>query len=213
MPKKRPFEDEGVSCSVCHSIQSTDTGGTGSYVMGIPAVMVDESGAPITGPVSDAEILAHLDRHSKAVMRPLYKTAEYCAACHKAAIPRTLDDYKWLRAISLYDEWQAASFTKQSPLPFYRKDVVSTCQSCHMLREPLGAGAVDPGAKDGKLVSHRWAAGNTLIPQYYKFDEQAQKVVAFLKGGFDGKGVLNVDIFALEKESAEATPCWWPRWA
>ena len=206
MPKKRPFEDEGISCSVCHSIQSTDTGGTGSYVMGIPAVMVDESGAPITGPVSDAEILAHLDRHSKAVMRPLYKTAEYCAACHKAAIPRTLDDYKWLRAISLYDEWQGASFTKQSPLPFYRKDVVSTCQSCHMLREPLGAGAIDPGAKDGKLVSHRWAAANTLIPQYYKFDEQAQKVVDFLKGGFDGKGVLNVDIFALEKESAEATP-------
>ena len=206
MPKKRPFEDEGVSCSVCHSIQSTNTSGTGSYVMGIPAVMVDESGAPITGPVSDAEILAHLDRHSKAVMRPLYKTAEYCAACHKAAIPRTLDDYKWLRAISLYDEWQGASFTKQSPLPFYRKDVVSTCQSCHMLREPLGAGAIDPGAKDGKLVSHRWAAANTLIPQYYKFDEQAQKVVDFLKGGFDGKGVLNVDIFALEKESAEATP-------
>ncbi len=206
MPKKRPFEDEGISCSVCHSIQSTDTTGTGSYLMGIPAVLVDEKGAPITGPVADAEILAHLDRHSQAVMRPLLKTAEFCAACHKAAIPRTLDDYKWLRAISLYDEWQGASFTKQSPLPFYRKDVVSTCQSCHMLREPLAAGATDPGAKDGKLVSHRWLGGNTLMPAYYKFDEQAQKVADFLKNGFDGKGVLNVDIFALEKESAEATP-------
>ena len=212
MPKKRPFEDEGVSCSVCHSIQSTDATGTGSYVMGVPAVLVDEAGAPITGPVSDAEILAHLDRHSKAVMRPLYKTAEYCAACHKAAIPKSLDDYKWLRAISLYDEWQAASFTKQSPLPFYRKDSVSTCQTCHMVREALPAGAVDPGAKpdpvtkEAKLVSHRWAAGNTLIPQYYKFDEQAQKVADFLKNASDGKGVLNVDIFALEKESAEATP-------
>jgi tetratricopeptide (TPR) repeat protein len=206
MPKKRPFEDEGVSCSVCHSIVSTDTTGTGSYVMGIPAALVDESGAPITRPVSDAEILAHLDRHSKAVMRPLYQTAEYCAACHKAAIPRTLDDYKWLRAISLYDEWQAASFTKQSPLPFYRKDSVSTCQTCHMVREALPAGTIDPGAKDGKLVSHRWPAGNTLIPQYYKFDEQAQKVVDFLKNASDGKGVFNVDIFALEKENAAATP-------
>jgi len=206
MPKKRPFEQEGVTCSTCHSIVSTDTTGTGSYVMGVPAVLVDEAGAPITRPVPDAEILAHLDRHSLAVMRPLLKTAEFCAACHKAAIPRTLDDYKWLRAISLYDEWQGASFTKQSPLPFYRKDVVSTCQSCHMLREPLPAGALDPGAKDGKLVSHRWAAGNTLVPQFYKFDEQAQKVADFLKNGFDGKGVFNVDIFALEKERAEATP-------
>ena len=211
MPKKRPFEQEGVTCSTCHSIVSTDPTGTGSYVMGVPAVLVDEAGSPITGPVSDADILAHLDRHSKAVMRPLYKTAEFCAACHKAAIPATLDNYKWLRAISLYDEWQAASFTKQSPLPFYRKDSVSTCQTCHMVREPLPAGAIDPGAKpdpvtkEAKLVSHRWPAGNTLVPQYYKFDDQARKVADFLKNSYDGKGVFNVDIFALEKEDAAAT--------
>ncbi len=200
MPKKRPFEEEGLTCSTCHSIQSTDTTGTGSYVMGTPAVLVDENGQAITRPVSDAEILAHLDRHSKAVMRPLYQTSEFCAACHKAAIPRSLDDYKWLRAFTVYDEWQAASFTKQSPLPFYRKDSVSTCQTCHMTREPLAEGTMDPGAKDDKLVSHRWLGANTLIPQYYKFDEQAEKVAAFLKNG-----VFNVDIFALEKENAAAT--------
>ncbi len=210
MPKKRPFEDEGITCSTCHSIQSTDTTGTGSYVMGTPAVLVDENGAPVTGPVSDAEILAHLDRHSKAVMRPLYKTAEFCAACHKAAIPRSLDDYKWLRAISLYDEWQAASFTKQSPLPFYRKDSVSTCQTCHMPREALARRRRRSGAKDGKLVSHRWLGANTLMPQYYKFDEQAKKLADFLRNGPDGKGVFNVDIFALEKENARNRfgQCW-----
>ena len=206
MPKKRPFEDEGVTCSTCHSIQSTDTTGTGSYVMGVPAVLVDEKGAPITGPVSDADILAHLDRHSKAVMRPLYKTAEFCAACHKAAIPRELNDYKWLRAFTVYDEWQGASFTKQSPLPFYRKDTVSTCQTCHMMPEAVAAGVTEPSAKDGTIHSHRWLGGNTLIPAYYHFDEQASKVANFLKNGSDGKGVLNVDIFALEKEGAEATP-------
>ena len=211
MPKKRPFEQEGVTCSTCHSIVSTDATGTGSYVMGTAAVLVDEAGAAITRPVSDAEVLAHLDRHSKAVMRPLYQTAEFCAACHKAAIPATLDNYKWLRAISLYDEWQAASFTKQSPLPFYRKDSVSTCQTCHMVREPLPANAIDPGAKpdpvtkEAKLVSHRWPAGNTLAPQYFNYPDQAKKVVDFLKNSYDGKGVFNVDIFALEKEDAAAT--------
>ena len=30
MPKKRPFEQEGVTCSTCHSIVSTDTTGTGA---------------------------------------------------------------------------------------------------------------------------------------------------------------------------------------
>jgi tetratricopeptide (TPR) repeat protein len=205
MPKERPFADEGVTCSVCHSIQSVNATGTGSYVMGTPAALVDDKGEPITRPVSDAEVLAHLDRHSKAVMRPFYRTAEFCAACHKAAIPRSLDDYKWLRAFTVYDEWQGASFTKQSPLPFYRKDAVSTCQTCHMPREPLPASAIDPGAKDGQLVSHRWLGGNSLNPQYYQFDEQTEKLVAFLKKSWDGKGVLNVDIFALEMEGAAAT--------
>lgn len=201
MPKKRPFEDEGITCSVCHSIQSTDTTGTGSYVMGTPAVLIDDKGQPISRPVSDGEILAHIDWHKKAEMRPLLKTAEFCAACHKATIPRELDDYKFLRAFTVYDEWQGASFTKQSPLPFYRKDTVSQCQTCHMPREALPANTQEPGAKDGAFASHRWLGGNSLNAAYYKFDEQSEKLRNFLKNGPDGKGVLNVDIFGLEKET------------
>jgi tetratricopeptide (TPR) repeat protein len=206
MPKTRPFEQEGITCSVCHAIQSTDTTGTGSYVMGTPAVLVDDKGATITRPVSDSEILAHLDRHKQAVMRPLLKTAEFCAACHKATITRSLDDYKFLRAFTVYDEWQGASFTKQSPLPFYRKDTVSTCQTCHMPRQPLSAKTQDAGAKEGTLVSHRWLGGNSLNAAYYKFNEQSEKLIDFLKNGIDGKGVLNVDIFAIEKEPPTAAP-------
>ena len=191
-PKKRPYDQDGVTCSVCHSIQQGDTRGTGSYVMGTPAVLVDENDQPITRAVTDGEILAHLDRHSKAVMKPFYKTSEYCAACHKAALPKTLNDYKWQRAISLYDEWQNSSFAKQSPLPFYVKDSVSTCQTCHMVRESLTL--PDPGEKKGTIASHRWLGGNTLIPQIYGFDDQAKKMVAFLQAS-----VFNVDLFAIER--------------
>ncbi len=189
--KKRPYDQDGVTCMVCHSIQKIDTRGTGSFTLGVPAVLVDENGAPISRPVSDAEILAHLDRHSKAVMKDFYRTPEYCSTCHKAALPRTLNDYKWQRAISLYDEWQNSSFAKESPLPFYKKDAVSTCQTCHMQREPLVT--TDFGAKKGMLASHRWLGANTVVPQYYKFDQQSTRVAAFLKNA-----VFNVDIFALE---------------
>ncbi len=168
-----------------------DTRGTGSYVLGTPAVLVDEQGKPITRPVSDAEILAHLDRHSAAVMKPFYKTSQFCAACHEAALPKQLNDYKWQRAISLYDEWQASSFAKQSPLPFYVKDSVSTCQTCHMPREAVETR--DQGAKQGKLASHRWLGANTIIPQFYGYKEQLQRTEAFLQNS-----VFNVDIFALE---------------
>jgi tetratricopeptide (TPR) repeat protein len=194
-PKKRPYDQDGVTCSVCHSIQSVDTRGTGSYVMGVPAVLVDEDGKPITRPVTDAEILTHLDRHSKAVMKPFYKTSEYCASCHKAALPQTLNGYKWQRAISLYDEWQNSSFAKQSPLPFYVKDSVSTCQTCHMQREPMKL--ADYGAKNGQLASHRWLGANSVIPKIYGFDEQATRIVQFLQAS-----VFNVDIFAIEQGDA-----------
>ena len=190
-PGRKWYDDEGVTCSVCHSIQQAATQGTGSYVMGVPAVLLDGDSKPITRAVSDAEILAHLDRHSQAVMKPFYHTSQFCSACHEAALPRQLNDYKWQRAISLYDEWQASSFAKQSPLPFYVKDSVSTCQTCHMPREPLETR--DQGAKQGKLASHRWLGANTLIPQYYGFDEQERKTVAFLQNN-----VFNVDIFGLE---------------
>jgi len=190
-PKKRPYDQDGVTCMVCHSIQKVDTRGTGSYVLGVPAVLVDEDGKPITRKVSDGEILAHLDRHSKAVMKDFYRTSEFCSSCHNAALPRSLNDYKWQRAISLYDEWQSSSFAKQSPLPFYVKDSVSTCQTCHMPRESLKM--TDSGAKKGELASHRWLGANTAIPKIYGFDEQATRIVQFLQNS-----VFNVDIFAIE---------------
>lgn len=197
--KRRPFDADGVTCSVCHAIQKVDTRGTGSYVLGMPAVMVDENGVGIARPVSDAEILAHLDRHSAAVMKPFYKSSEYCASCHKAALPRQLNDYKWQRAISLYDEWQNSSFAKQSPLPFYVKDSVSTCQTCHMQKE--GMKLPDPGAKNGLLASHRWLGANTIIPKFYGFDEQSTRIVQFLQAS-----VFNVDLFAIERgEPANGT--------
>ena len=189
--KRRPFDADGVTCTVCHSIQKTDTRGTGSYVIAVPAVMVDEKGNRVPGQVSDMEIYTHLDRHRKAVMQPLMQTAEFCAACHKAALPRDLNDYKWQRAISLYDEWQNSSFAKQSPLPFYVKDSVSTCTTCHMQREKTAQ--MDPGAKRGELASHRWLGANTVLPQNYNYPEQAEKINSFLKSNY-----LNVDLFALE---------------
>jgi hypothetical protein len=188
----RKFDNDGITCSVCHSIQKVDTKlGNGSYTLAVPAVLVDEQGKRIPGMVPDSEILAHLDRHSKAVMQPIYQSPEFCSACHKANLPPMLNDYKWIRAFTSYDEWQNSKFSHQNPLTFYTADY-TTCQGCHMKREPLGL--PDPGAKHGMLASHRWPAGNTAVPFYYGFDDQLSKTVEFLKSG----NFLNVDIFALQ---------------
>jgi Flp pilus assembly protein TadD len=196
-PIDRHFDQDGITCTVCHSIQKVDTRGTGSYVIAQPAVMVDAEGNPIYGEVPDKEILAHLDRHSKAVMKDFYRTSEYCGACHKAALPRTLNGYKWQRAIFLYDEWQQSSFAKESPLPFYVKPKVSTCQTCHMPSEAISL--PDYGTEQGKLASHRWLGANTVLSKYYGYTEQMEKTVAFLRNG-----VFNVDLFAIERNGGPA---------
>ena len=156
-------------------------------------VVVDAKGSPIPGTVPDAEILAHPERHSKAVMRDFYKTPEFCATCHISVIPRSLDNYKWLRGFSTYDEWQASAYSKRSPLPFYQR-TETTCQDCHMSRENVAQS--EYGAKKGTLASHRWLGGNTAVPFYYGADEQVRRTAEFLKSQ-----TLNVDIFALKKVS------------
>jgi tetratricopeptide (TPR) repeat protein len=189
----RKFDQDGLTCTTCHSVQKLQsTLGNGGYVMGVPAVLVDENGVRIPGLVPDSEILAHLDRHSKAVMQTFYRTPEFCSACHKANLPNPLNGYKFIRAFTAYDEWQNSKFSQRNPLTFYQADF-TTCQGCHMKR---AANALkEPGAKNGTFASHRWAAGNTAVPFYYGFDEQLAKTVEFLKAG----NYLNVDLFAIRK--------------
>jgi hypothetical protein len=194
----RSFDRDGLTCMTCHSIQEVNSKlGNGSYVMAVPAVMVDENGKRLPGMVPDAEILAHLDRHSKAVMQKIYQSPDFCSACHKANLPVMLNDYKWIRAFSAYDEWQGSKYSKQNPLVFYLADY-TTCQGCHMKREAINL--PDPGAKKGMLASHRWLAGNTAVPFYYGFDEQLKRTTEFLQTG----NYLNVDVFGLKVAGSDA---------
>ncbi len=187
----RSFDRDGLTCTVCHSIQSVESKkGNGGFTLAVPSVLVDEQGKRIPGIVPDAQIYAHLDRHSRAVMQPIYQSPELCAACHKANLPSQLNDYKFIRAFTTYDEWQGSKFSQRNPLTFYTADF-TTCQGCHMKREAISL--PDPGAKHNQLASHRWPAGNTAVPFYYGFDEQMAKTVDFLKSG----NFLNVDIVAL----------------
>jgi Tfp pilus assembly protein PilF len=193
----RYFDGAGLTCTTCHSIQKLQsTSGNGGYVMGVPSVMVDEKGNRIPGQVPFIEIMSHPDRHSKAVMQSFYRTPEFCAACHKANLPNPLNEYKFIRAFTVYDEWQNSKFSQRNPLTFYQADF-TTCQGCHMRREQ--ATLPEYGAKEGTFASHRWLAGNTAVPFYYGFDEQLKKTIEFLKTG----NYLNVDIFALKKAGEE----------
>jgi tetratricopeptide (TPR) repeat protein len=193
----REFDEDGLTCTTCHSVVKLQPSlGNGSFVMGVPSVMVDAKGNRIPGMVPYQDIMDNPKRHAQAVMQKFYRTAEFCAACHKANLPNALNGYKWIRAFTAYDEWQGSKFSKRNPLAFYSADL-TTCQGCHMKRGP--APAKEYGAKNGTFASHRWLAGNTAVPFYYGFDEQLEKTKEFLHAG----NFLNVDLFGIQKHGPE----------
>jgi tetratricopeptide (TPR) repeat protein len=191
--KKRPFDEEGVSCIACHSIESVDGRGIGGYVMGQPAMLQKEDGTKIVE-ATDQQILDDVPSHRRAMMREVLKKPEFCAACHKSQVPKELNDYKFLRAFSVGDELQMSSFSKESPHPFYVRNK-ETCNSCHMKQEPTKYFDVSAKSK-GTIAGHRWASANTAIPSFYKWQEQLDEVIRFLQ---DDK--MGIDIFALYRQA------------
>jgi tetratricopeptide (TPR) repeat protein len=192
--KNRPFDEDGVSCIVCHSIDAVTGRGIGGYTMGEPALMVKEDGTHVTE-ATNQEVLNDVPSHRRAVMRDLLKKPEFCAACHKSQVPQQLNDYKFIRAFAVGDELQMSSFSKESPHPYYVRNK-ETCNTCHM--EKVATVNYDVSAKNGTIASHRWAAANTAIPSVYGYKEQLAEVEKNLQAD-----KLGVDIFALNKQSAD----------
>ena len=174
----RPFDEEGVTCSACHSIESVATRGIGSYTIAPPAMLVREDGTRLRD-ASDAEVRGDLASHRRAVMRPLLKTPEFCAACHKAAVVPEMNGRKWLRSFSVYDEWRQSAMSNETVQPLNKRERQS-CQSCHM--PPSGTGS----------ASHRWPGANTAVPAFYKWPNQTAATTELLQSQ-----ALSVDIFAL----------------
>ena len=190
----RPLEDEGVTCSVCHSITEARLDGTGSYTIRRPALLESADGTPHYGDVTDAAIMADVPGHRRAVMRPLLKQAEFCAVCHKSSVPPQLNDYKFLRGFSVYDEWQQSGASTYTVTPYYRRDQQADCRTCHM---PKVESKMDAAARDGRLSSHRWIGANTITPLFYGQMKQVELTKAFLENK-----VISLDIFALKSDAS-----------
>ena len=194
--QQAPFtrlDQEGVTCTVCHSITEARLDGTGSYTIRRPALLAKADGSPIFGNFTDQQILADVPGHKRAVMRPLLRQPEFCATCHKVDAPPSLHGYNKVRRLSTYDEWQQSGASHESILPYYRRDARADCRACHM---PRIESTNDLAAKTGMIASHRWLGANTVAPLFYGQQKQAALIETFLK-----KDQLSVDIFAIRNES------------
>ena len=181
--------DEGTSCLVCHSIVQADVRGNADYTIDPPQRYIYEfHEGELAKLVSDFLIRAYPKQHIESYSRPLYKTAEVCATCHKQFIDAELNEAGWVQGQNQYDSWRKSRWHTDGELT----QTVS-CRECHM---PL-VDSNDPAAgdrhdfnrdpADGKHRSHRFLAANQFIPRHHNLpgaEEHCQMTVDWLRGEF-----------------------------
>jgi tetratricopeptide (TPR) repeat protein len=186
-----PEAQNGLGCVSCHSIVHVDsTMGNGGFTIEYPPLHHLASSKNRYIRALD-DFLTYLDPepHRKTFLKPFMRneSSEFCSACHKVHLDVAVNDYRWMRGFNDYDNWQASGVSGQGARSFYYPAKTSTCSDCHM---PL-VQSDDPGNRDGKVHSHRFAAANTAVAYVNQDKVQFDETVKFLKSGF-----ITVDIFS-----------------
>ena len=192
-----PQAQAGLTCLGCHAIDAIhDQTGNGNYNI------ADEQEDPYlfaeakegTGRfLHDTALKARPIVHKKQMLKPFFRTSEFCATCHKVSLDTRVNGYRWLRGQDEYDNWHDSGVALNASRTFYLPAVKRVCQDCHMPLEKAVAG--DVSARDGYVKSHRFLAANTALPYLRGDAETIARIEEFLQ---DEK--LSVDVFALHHQ-------------
>jgi tetratricopeptide (TPR) repeat protein len=213
-----PTAHAGITCIICHSMTHVNSPiGNAAYTIEeaqhYPFAFSRNSSLQW---INNQLIKANPELHKKTFLKPLHKSSEFCATCHKVHLPVELNHYKdFLRGQNHYDTF-ILSGAGNGARSFYfpPKGKSDNCASCHMPLEP----SADFGSKDfdgtgvRKRHSHFFPAANTGLFELLKYEprlkgQEAQlqtaidKTAEFLRGtapdGSDKK--LRIDLFGLKR--------------
>ena len=158
---------EGISCIACHAIKETDVKGNANYVMSQPTrYMYELKDGAANKLISDFLIRSYPDYHQQSFQHKMFKSPEFCAACHKQFIDEEVNNVGWVQLQNQYDNWRKSRWNTPG-------DPTETieCRECHM---PLIEGSKEPASGDDldynrtpddkKHRSHRFLAANQFMP-------------------------------------------------
>lgn len=146
----------GVTCRLCHGIESVSKDGNGSYVW---------SRTPLDAPtMGDA---ASIEKHRSEVSVKALGT-ELCVGCHRGFLSNDMGMPVHLSGLDEPGMWRNSAWTGNG---MARVDTVEpkTCIDCHMERE-------------GKIASHRFTGGHTWMAAMRGDTEQLARMQAKLEG-------------------------------
>ncbi len=178
---------EGVSCISCHAIKETDIKGNANYVMTQPdRYLFEMKGGNSAKFISDFLIRAYPEKHIETFQHTLFKSPEFCAACHKQFIDEEINKVGWVQLQNQFDNWRKSRWNHPG-------DPTQTveCRECHMplvdSRDPSAGDESDYNRTptDGKHRSHRFLAANQYMPAALGLpgaDEQVELTKKWLRG-------------------------------
>lgn len=170
--------NEGISCMACHAIQKTDIQGNANYTVSQPKEYLWQWSADHTlGATARNFLIRSWPAQHNRLNKRMYKTPEYCAACHKQFIDAQINRVGWVQLQNQYDNWAASHWN-------HKGDARSTveCRECHMpltaSNDPAAGDAIDynRSAGDHQHRSHRFLAANNFVPAMLHLDGADQHV-------------------------------------
>jgi len=194
-----PTAHAGLTCTSCHAITRINSVvGNADFTIDEPVrYPFEQSDNAFLKGVSKQLIKAKPAYHKKGFLKPLHSSPEFCGSCHKAHLPVSVNDYKWLRGQNHYDSFMQSGVSGHRVDSFYYPPhATETCAVCHM---PLEA-SDDPAARDfdgsgaNKIHSHFFPAANTGLAHTLTLPDEA---IAAHRRMLEG--AARVDIFGVRE--------------
>jgi tetratricopeptide (TPR) repeat protein len=183
----------GITCRVCHGIESTRPDGNGSWVL-------DASPIPIPRDGDDESLRAHKARMALAPVR----TAELCGTCHRSFLSPATGNAAHLTGQDELGAWQRSIYAGSTAARIDEPVEQAECRTCHMPLEPAPLG--DAAAKNGMIRSHRFAGGNTWLPAMRGDATQLQSVQTMLRGAASIDVAVATDATGVRTMPADGAP-------
>ena len=164
-----PRAHGGITCRVCHGVESVRPDGNGSYVLASSPIPIPRDG-------DDESLRAHKARMAMAPLR----TADMCGSCHRSFLSPETGNPSHLVGQDELGAWRRSAYAGSLATRVDEPVEAAQCRTCHMPLEAATLG--DAAAKDGKIHSHRFAGANTWLAAMRGDQPQVDAVRAMLRG-------------------------------
>lgn len=192
-----PESQAGLTCLLCHAMDEVHgVGGNGNYriadLFPDPYLFAGVKSGYFAD-VNERLMKAKPDVHKRDMLKPFFRTSEYCATCHKVSLDTPVNNYRWMRGQNQYDGLQDSGVSRNNARTFYLPPSAKTCQDCHMPMVKATRGDLAADA-DGMIRSHVFPGANTGLP----FIRGDHETLAVQEASL--KECATVDVFAVARE-------------